>query len=501
MTIYIEKERELLKDTVALGFDKHLVKKDPNADAISLIVPELRNIFSEGISPDSIISGELAAALEQVQQALKSGKSAFSTAQSGYILGVDSTDGLAKFYLGNSTNYMYFDGTTLQVTGGAVIGSVGGFIITATALTGGALVLDSAANRISWGSANDILIADADDATYRLWAGNATAASAPFSVTKTGVVVVGQITATSIIIGANTVTTSEWAFLDGLNQTVATTSSPTFVNLSITSFASNWTNAGRTVADMGILTTVDINGGTLDAVIIGGASAAAATFTTVSGTAITGTSFIIGANTLTTSEWANLDGINQTVATTSSPTFVNLSITSFASNWTNAGRTVADMGILTTVDINGGSVDGATIGAASPSSGVFTSLRADTITNDTGLAAGVYTPTRSSETNLDANVTMTEAQYLRVGNTVTVSGRFTADPTLTATVTNFEIDLPVASNIGAAEDLAGVAFCGSIAAMGAEIIGVVANDTAQIQWISSDVTSQSWSYTFTYQVI
>ena len=115
--------------------------------------------------------------------------------------------------------------------------------------------------------------------------------------------------------------------------------------------------------------------------------------------------------------------------------------------------------------------------------------------------SGVYTPTRSAEANLDANVTMTEAQYLRVGNTVTVGGRFTADPTLTATTTSFEITLPIASNIGAAEDVSGTAFCGNIVSMGGEVIGVVANDTAKIQWKSSDVTSQIWSYIFIYQVI
>ena len=117
------------------------------------------------------------------------------------------------------------------------------------------------------------------------------------------------------------------------------------------------------------------------------------------------------------------------------------------------------------------------------------------------LAAGVYTPTRSAEANMDSNVTMTEAQYMRVGNTCTVSGRFTADPTTTATTTSFEITLPVASNIGAAEDVAGTAFCGTIDGMGAMVLGVAANDTAKIQWVSSDVTSQVWSYTFTYQVI
>ena len=49
---------------------------------------------------------------------------------------------------------------------------------------------------------------------------------------------------------------------------------------------------------------------------------------------------------------------------------------SFGSNWTAASRTCADLGTVTTVDINGGSVDGATIGAAAQSSGRFTTLSA-----------------------------------------------------------------------------------------------------------------------------
>ena len=132
----------------------------------------------------------------------------------------------------------------------------------------------------------------------------------------------------------------------------------------------------------------------------------------------------------------------------------------------------------------------ATIPSVNVSSGALGNIRSD-----------VYTPTRSAEANLDANVTMSEAQWMRVRNTVTVSGRFTADPTVTLTATSFEITLPIASNLGAAEDVAGVAFCGTIAGQGAEIIGVAANDTAKIQWVSGDVTSQTWSYTFTYQII
>lgn len=126
---------------------------------------------------------------------------------------------------------------------------------------------------------------------------------------------------------------------------------------------------------------------------------------------------------------------------------------------------------------------------------------ADNFTTSSNPGAGVYTPVVSGESNLDATTTITEAQYLRIGNTVTVSGRFTANPTLTATSTFFELNLPVASNIGAAEDVAGVAFSGSIAGQGAAIIGVVANDTAKIIWVSADISAQTWSYHFSYQII
>lgn len=124
-----------------------------------------------------------------------------------------------------------------------------------------------------------------------------------------------------------------------------------------------------TWSDLGTVTTVDINGGTIDGATIGGAVAGA-----ITGTTITATSFVIGANTIDTNEWAFLDGLNQSVATTSNPTFGNLTITSFAANWTNAGRTVADLGIVTTADINGGTIDGVTIGGSVAGAGTFTTL-------------------------------------------------------------------------------------------------------------------------------
>lgn len=114
---------------------------------------------------------------------------------------------------------------------------------------------------------------------------------------------------------------------------------------------------------------------------------------------------------------------------------------------------------------------------------------------------GTFTPTRSAESNLDSNVTILSAQYMRVGNTVTVSGLFVADPTSTATVTSFEMSLPIASNLGANEDLTGVAKMVSIANEGMAIFGNITNNTAIVYWISGNTSSQTSTFTYTYRII
>lgn len=116
------------------------------------------------------------------------------------------------------------------------------------------------------------------------------------------------------------------------------------------------------------------------------------------------------------------------------------------------------------------------------------------------LSAQTFFPVRSNEVNLDSNVTLTKAQYIQVGSVVTVSGRFTANPTSSSTLTSFEMTLPISSRIGVAQDATGTAFSGAVAGMGAEITGVPANATAQVQWVSSNTASQTWSYVYLYQV-
>lgn len=114
--------------------------------------------------------------------------------------------------------------------------------------------------------------------------------------------------------------------------------------------------------------------------------------------------------------------------------------------------------------------------------------------------SGTYTPTLTNVANLDAS-TAYQCQYIRIGNTVTVSGRVDVDPTAGAASTQLGIALPVASNFGATEDCAGAAFASGIAGQGAAVLADTTNDRAQLQFVAGDTTNQAMYFTFTYQII
>lgn len=101
---------------------------------------------------------------------------------------------------------------TLSGTITASAGAIGGWTIGASTLTGGNAVLNSTGH-LTLGTSNDIVRLDATDSTYRLWIGNATAASATFRVTKGGAltassaVISGSITATAGEISGNLLVT------------------------------------------------------------------------------------------------------------------------------------------------------------------------------------------------------------------------------------------------------------------------------------------------------
>ena len=237
--------------------------------------------------------------------------------------------------------------------------------------------------------------------------------------------------------GGDVVITDDGADILTINATTisgSATSSGSFAHIAVNSVSAsrieldniqgNWTNAGNTVADLGSITTADINGGTVDGATIGASS-----HTTIKGTTIDATAdFTIGGTVITDNTITD-DG-TLVIASTTATSFSDGNITnvgdialdtisaddgsslSFSNNWTNAGRTVADLGIVTTVDINGGSIDGTTIGAASAVAGTFAAIVGTTIDATTDFTIGstvitddsiVMTPTSGDTATIAAS--------------------------------------------------------------------------------------------------
>ena len=117
------------------------------------------------------------------------------------------------------------------------------------------------------------------------------------------------------------------------------------------------------------------------------------------------------------------------------------------------------------------------------------------------LASGTYTPTHSNLTNLSATAVNGAAQYLRVGSVVWVSCQVDVDPVLAATATSFDMTLPVASNLASTFQLAGTGVCPFVVSQSAGVRGVVADDTAHVEFVSVSTVNTEMEITFGYLVV
>jgi len=154
-----------------LGYDRTLTKIVRKPAVLEDTTPELSNVFTSGVAPKNVTAGELVSTLEQQAGVLFSGKTGFNNTQTGYRLGVDSSDGLMKFYLGNTTEYINWNGTDLTIVGGLSVDSID---------IGGS---DSTSFHVSTAG--------------NMWLGSSAYSSAPFRVTSTGDLDIGGTDATS----------------------------------------------------------------------------------------------------------------------------------------------------------------------------------------------------------------------------------------------------------------------------------------------------------------
>jgi hypothetical protein len=103
------------------------------------------------------------------------------------------------------------------------------------------------------------------------------------NITNVGNIALDSISAdgTQIDIDITDNTASAFTISEGANNYIEITTTD---GSELITVSKNSTFAGTTIADLGVVTTVDINGGTIDGVTIGGASAGAGTFTTLNTT-------------------------------------------------------------------------------------------------------------------------------------------------------------------------------------------------------------------------
>jgi hypothetical protein len=115
------------------------------------------------------------------------------------------------------------------------------------------------------------------------------------------------------------------------------------------------------------------------------------------------------------------------------------------------------------------------------------------------IATGLYTPTITNVLNLDA-VTAAQCQYTRIGDMVTVSGKFAADPTTAGIATELGISLPIASNFTSDNDLGGVAANYQAVGESGAVSADTSNDRAQMRWKSNRTANTGYWFIFMYEI-
>ena len=114
---------------------------------------------------------------------------------------------------------------------------------------------------------------------------------------------------------------------------------------------------------------------------------------------------------------------------------------------------------------------------------------------------GVYTPTLSNTTNVGAS-TAYECQWMRIGTSITVSGKVDITPTAAApTATLLGISLPLDSNIAAEQDCMGVGAAYTVQSQCGAIVGDLTNNRASYRFLAISNAAHSHGFTFTYELL
>ena len=195
--------------------------------------------------------------------------------------------------------------------------------------------------------------------------------------------------------------------------------------------------------------------------------------------------------------------VNRLLYSSSSNVVADLATANSAMLVTNSTGVPAWTGSLTNGQLLIGSTGATpTAAAITAGSGISVTNGAGSITVATALTidASTYTPTLTNVANLDGSTTY-PAQYMRIGNVVTVSGQVDIDPTAATVSTQLGISLPIASNIANANECAGTAVSSNTISEAGAILGDPTNNRAQLTFLTTSTVNHPMYYTFTYLII
>jgi hypothetical protein len=120
------------------------------------------------------------------------------------------------------------------------------------------------------------------------------------------------------------------------------------------------------------------------------------------------------------------------------------------------------------------------------------------------IASGTYTPVLTNGVNVGASSADLNANWIRVGNVVTVWGLISIDPIAASAETSLDISLPIPSGLFSGTQLSGIATRNATGS--GRILGSIAadtvNDRANLGFFNdANLASTFWNFGFTYVVV
>lgn len=202
----------------------------------------------------------------------------------------------------------------------------------------------------------------------------------------------------------------------------------------------------------------------------------------------------------------NVDNTSDATKDAATATLTNKTLTTPVLSNPSFSGTTANMGTVTTIDINGGTADGMTMGASAALARVNTDRLETTRTavtapasTDGNIFSGTYTPSLTPVTNIGASAAVA-CQYMRVGNVVSVSGHVYLGPAATGP-TLIGVTLPIPSNFTIPSQLGGTFAASGVDENPGSIYADTANDLAVFDIQAKQTAVAAYTFHFTYVVL